>query len=184
MCKVSFSAFFNVGLFVVPFVATVELVGFKYSALCSVLINLPFVAGELLLVGISWFFRDFRIMLRVAFVPALAITGLWFFLPESPRWLISQNRIDEAKVIIVKAAKENGLHHFDEVQLDGLSSEYCVKSGKTGKSYWDQFKALFSNKCMRKRLLLMYVQWVCVVLGYNGLTLNSVNLVSPNLKAG
>ena len=29
---------------------------------------------------------------------------------------------------------------------------------------------------MRKRLLIMFVNWIAVVLCYNGLTLNSVNL--------
>ena len=35
---------------------------------------------------------------------------------------------------------------------------------------------LLHNPLMRKRLLIMYINWIAVVLAYNGLTLNGVNL--------
>ena len=79
------AAFWNVGLFCSPFVMTVELVGHKYAAICSIIINIPFVIGELILVAIAYFFRDFRTLLRVAFLPPLAAILLCFFIPESPR---------------------------------------------------------------------------------------------------
>ena len=69
------SAFWNVGLFCAPFVMTVEIVGHEYAALCSLIINVPFVVGELLMVGIAYFFRDFRILLKVAFVPPILALG-------------------------------------------------------------------------------------------------------------
>ena len=54
---------------------TVEIVGHEYAALCSLIINVPFVVGELLMVGIAYFFRDFRILLKVAFVPPILALG-------------------------------------------------------------------------------------------------------------
>ena len=84
----------------------VELVGHKYAAICSVLINFPFVAGELILIGIAYLFRDFRILLRVAFLPPFILAcSLWFIIPESARWLISMKRFKEAKLIILKASR-------------------------------------------------------------------------------
>ena len=38
----------------------------------------------------------------------LALIGLYFLVPESPRWLIAVGRIDEAKAIIQKGAEING----------------------------------------------------------------------------
>lgn len=54
---------------------TVEIVGHEYAALCSLIINVPFVVGELLMVGIAYFFRDFRTLLKVAFVPPILALG-------------------------------------------------------------------------------------------------------------
>ncbi len=75
-----------------PYVLSVELVGADYAALCSLLINFSFVLGELILVTVAFFFRDFRTMTRVAFVPTYLFLTIWFFIPESPRWLIVNNR--------------------------------------------------------------------------------------------
>ena len=118
-----FLAFFNVGLYCAPFVMTVELVGHEYAAICSIIINIPFVAGELILIGLAYFFRNFRTMLRIAFLPPLAMLSLWFLIPESPRWLISRKRFSEAQKILIKASKENG-HELKEDQLQNLKTDY------------------------------------------------------------
>ncbi len=78
------------------------------------LINFPFVAGELLTVLAAYLFRDFRHeqfqakpaifpyifelffscreMLRAAFVPTYLFLAIGFFVPESPRWLLANDR--------------------------------------------------------------------------------------------
>jgi hypothetical protein len=66
-------------------------------------------------------------------------------------------------------------HKLDEDSLKGLTSG--LDDPEQVPSYVQQLKALFSNACMRKRLLIMFVQWITVVLSYQGLTLNNVNLV-------
>ena len=115
----SFSAFFNIGLFHEPFILSVELVGYKFTAISSVIINIPFVAGGLIQIGIAYFFRDFRTLLKVSFLPPFALIFLWFLIPESPRWLISKGRFSEAKKILLSASKVNG-HPLTEIQLQGL----------------------------------------------------------------
>ncbi|KAJ1434764.1 Sugar/inositol transporter [Sesbania bispinosa] len=46
---------------------------------------------------ISW-----RIMLGVGLLPSVVIAVALFVIPESPRWLVVQNRIDEARLVLSK----------------------------------------------------------------------------------
>lgn len=74
----------------------------------------------------AYFIRDWRMLLLALTVPGVLCGALWWFIPESPRWLISQGRIKEAEVIIRKAAKINGIVApstiFDPSELQDLNS--------------------------------------------------------------
>ncbi|XP_057950065.1 probable polyol transporter 4 [Malania oleifera] len=48
-------------------------------------------------VHISW-----RIMLAVGILPSVFIGFALFIIPESPRWLVMQNRVDEARFVLLK----------------------------------------------------------------------------------
>jgi len=53
----------------------------------------------------------------------IALYGLpfvlfWFFLPESPRWLIGQGRFDEAKKVLAMACRMNGVPEKNVEMLD------------------------------------------------------------------
>ena len=95
-------------LFMVTFVICVEYVGVKYTMLTGIVIEIPFALGELILGLEAYLIRDWVTLQLVAHLPILALLGLYFFVPESPRWLIAVGRIEEAKVIIQKGAEING----------------------------------------------------------------------------
>ena len=55
----------------------------------------------------AYYIRDWYTLHLVAYTPVLILLSLWFFIPESPRWLIINGRIKEAKAIISQVGKEN-----------------------------------------------------------------------------
>ena len=71
---------------------TIELVGEKYAAVLSQIINIPFVFGELIFTGFAYAFRDYRDMIRYSFLPSILLLLIYFLVPESPRWLIAMNK--------------------------------------------------------------------------------------------
>ncbi|XP_037595855.1 solute carrier family 22 member 5 isoform X3 [Cebus imitator] len=102
-----------------------------------------------------------------AFVLGMAIR----FIPESPRWLISQGRFEEAEVIIRKAAKANGIvvpsTIFDPSELQDLSSK---------KQQSHNVLDLLRTRNIRMVTIMSIILWMTISVGYFGLSLDTPNL--------
>ncbi|CAN1160966.1 Probable polyol transporter 4 [Linum perenne] len=68
-------------------------------------------------VHISW-----RVMLAVGIVPSVFIGFALFVIPESPRWLVMQNRVDEARLVLSKTIE-------NENEVDDRLAEILVAAG-------------------------------------------------------
>lgn len=81
---------------------------------------------------ISW-----RIMLGVGILPSLFIGFALFVIPESPRWLVMQNRIEEARAVLLKTNES-------ERDVEERLTEIQVAAGMSGakkyeaKSVWHE----------------------------------------------
>ena len=73
------------GMFVCPFLLTVELLPAEKKTLISMMINFPFVIGEALMCLIAWVSKDYQLMHFLGYIPLTLLLPLWFVLPESPR---------------------------------------------------------------------------------------------------
>ena len=117
----------GIGCFMVCFVLAVEHVGFRFTMLVGIAIEIPFALGEGVLGVEAVLVRDWRHLqvyfcCRIffsfifyecyfqvlAYLPILLLVGLYWVVPESVRWLLSNGRVEEAKEIIERAARENG----------------------------------------------------------------------------
>uniref|UniRef100_A0A3Q2D8W8 Solute carrier family 22 member 13b n=1 Tax=Cyprinodon variegatus TaxID=28743 RepID=A0A3Q2D8W8_CYPVA len=77
-------------------------------ALCTIICHAFYPLGLMILSGVAFFIRNWRILQMVLFSPLFVVLGIFYWiLPESARWLITQGRKEEAIKAIRRAAKVN-----------------------------------------------------------------------------
>lgn len=159
----------GMGLFITTFVIAMEFVGTKYRAWCGIAIEIPFALGELYIVFLAYFIRDWRNYQLVIGIPFFLFLTYLFKIPESIRWLLSKGRVTEAKKIMEDIAKFN-----NEVEIPNWSEE-DEDSLRDESNYVNKSSLLF-HPTLRIRLLIMAINWVVTTLGYYGLSLSSARL--------
>ncbi|XP_046359527.2 organic cation transporter protein-like isoform X1 [Haliotis rufescens] len=124
--------------------------------------------GMLLMSGVAYFLRDWHNYVLALAGPSVFFLSYWWIVPESPRWLMSKGRFEEAEVIIRKFAKVNKTT-LPEDMFDGK----CVEETDTPKG---KLSELLTNRTLAIRCLIINFHWAVCSLIYYGLTLNVTNL--------
>ncbi|KAF6082970.1 solute carrier family 22 member 4 [Phyllostomus discolor] len=156
--------------YVVAFILGTEILGKSVRIIFSTLGVCTFFAlGYMLLPLFAYFIRDWRMLLLALTVPGVLCVPLWWFIPESPRWLISQRRFGEAEAIIQKAAKMNNIAVpaviFNPVEeLKPLKQQKAV------------ILDLFRTRNLATITIMSLLLWMLTSVGYFALSLNSPNL--------
>ncbi|XP_012513082.1 PREDICTED: solute carrier family 22 member 5 isoform X2 [Propithecus coquereli] len=158
--------------YVAAFVLGTEILGKSVRIIFSTLgVCIFYAFGYMVLPLFAYFIRDWRILLLALTVPGVMCVALWWFIPESPRWLISQGRFEEAEVIIRRAAKINGTTApptiFDPSELQDLSSKQ-----QPSHSILD----LLRTRNIRIVTVMSILLWMTISVGYFGLSLDTPNL--------
>lgn len=81
-----------------------EAVGPRYREIFGCLFQIPFVIGHMTVPLFAYFYRNWNDYCLALAVPALIYLGYFFTLNESPRWLVSVGRVEEASKIVKNAA--------------------------------------------------------------------------------
>uniref|UniRef100_A0A8C3P0A3 Major facilitator superfamily (MFS) profile domain-containing protein n=1 Tax=Cyanoderma ruficeps TaxID=181631 RepID=A0A8C3P0A3_9PASS len=148
------------------FLSATEWIGVSSRPKAVLTSHCCFAIGQMILAGLSYGIHNWRLLEIAGSVPIFAFFFCIGVLPESPRWLVTKGRIEEAKKVLQKAAATNKRSLPPEL-LEQLKPETEVKSGS--------FLDLFRKKHLRKVTLIMSFVWFVNSFVYYGLSLNVTN---------
>nr|XP_015204919.1 PREDICTED: solute carrier family 22 member 5-like isoform X1 [Lepisosteus oculatus] len=169
--------FFIVGLgqisnYVAAFVLGTEILTRSLRVLYSSLgVCMFFALGYMMLPLMAFFIRDWRMLLIALSMPGLIYIPLWWLIPESPRWLLSQGRVAEAEAILREAARRNGITP-PEVIFHPSEGEETQSKKEDANSFLD----LLRTRNIRHTTLILFLVWWTLSMGYFGLSLNTSHL--------
>ncbi|GCB61959.1 hypothetical protein scyTo_0014418, partial [Scyliorhinus torazame] len=154
------------------FVLGSELLGKSTRVIFGTLgICIFYAIGYMTLPLIAYFIRSWRMLLFILALPSLLYIPLWWFIPESPRWLLIKGKVQEAEAILRYAAKKNGVTPpavlFNELELEDMKA-------KSKQSY--SIIHLFKTSNIRTITIINLLVWMILTAEYFGLSLSTPNL--------
>jgi putative MFS transporter len=122
----------------------------NYLGILEILWNVGYVVAYLIgyIINTQWP-GGWRITLAASTIPAIICLAIRHGLPESPRWLISKGRRQEAEDIIRV-----------EMEMDPTSEDFADEGEEA-----TEYRVLFSPDYL-KRTVFACVFWICIVLPY------------------
>lgn len=154
------------------FVSVADITGGKYrkSVICLFesfwgigVILLPFISN--LLPSWSWT----SIYLAIS-LPTVAYIFVWFWIPDSPKWLLAHGEISAAKNCLFHAIQVNKRTSSLPSNFDSFLQLEAAKYAKAPKpeNWW----SLWSSKTQIIMMIALHTAWAVDVTNYNGMLLN------------
>ncbi|CAN9503786.1 unnamed protein product [Ophioblennius macclurei] len=152
------------GIIINAFVLGTEWTCTKRRMLAGIITDYAFGLGYMLLAGIAYLIRDWRKLQVAISVPGFLLVFYIWVLPQSARWLLANDRREEAMALLRKAALVNGRVLPPTVQVEKCAA---AQGGKQSYTVID----LVRTPQMRKRGFILFYIWFVNVLVYYGLSL-------------
>ncbi|XP_056279399.1 organic cation/carnitine transporter 2-like [Pseudoliparis swirei] len=139
-----------------------------FSSLCM---PWSYVFGVMMLPATAYFVTSWRHLSLAMAVPGLACIPLWWLIPESPRWLVSRGRIQEAETLLRSAALENRVEAPQVIFLSANVEKVPIEKEESA-----SFLDLLRTANIRRMTLILWFTWFSLSLSYFGLSFNSSGL--------
>ncbi|KAI3409883.1 hypothetical protein GPALN_006257 [Globodera pallida] len=149
------------------YVYCMEITGMQYRSVVGSLLQAPWACGYAFLALVAYIWRSWTSIQLITTAFHLLALLLIHHLPESPRWLIATNRVDEAEKIIRKAC------HFNKSSLP--SDLELVRHAEQRKwlkyNQRPHFLHSFKSPTMAFRNVIIFLVWIATALVYYGIVI-------------
>uniref|UniRef100_A0A8C5GGB9 Solute carrier family 22 member 5-like n=1 Tax=Gouania willdenowi TaxID=441366 RepID=A0A8C5GGB9_GOUWI len=154
----------NIARYFAGFVLGCEILNGKVRVLYSSLgISFGYSIGYMLLPLFAYFLRDWKSLQVGLALPVLFYIPMWWMITESPRWLLSQGRVEEAEAILKNAARKNKVH----------APNVMFGDDEATKEQYNIFD-LIKTRNIRNTTFLLFLTSICT--GYTGLSITTSQL--------
>ncbi|XP_063047140.1 solute carrier family 22 member 7-like [Engraulis encrasicolus] len=153
------------GISIISIVLSVEWFDIEHRTFAGIIVSLDWTVGNLLLAGVAYLVNDWRWLTIAVTSPLLLSVALWWWLPESARWLIANGKTEQAHVYLQRCAEMNKCKadFTPETLLDAVMGEQHRKYTLVD---------LMRTPNIRKLAICTGIVWFGVAFTYYGISLN------------
>ncbi|RXM98946.1 Solute carrier family 22 member 3 [Acipenser ruthenus] len=154
---------FGKGAWMASFVLVTEIVGSSHRRVVSIVAQIFFTFGVVILPGIAYLIPSWKALQLTITLPTFILLIYFWLIPESPRWLLNRQKIKEALKIAADIAKHNGRslpEKYREMKLLEPNPEDLSNPS---------FLDLFRTSQMRKQTFILMYAWFTSAVVYQGL---------------
>lgn len=167
---------FGIGGANVPFDLLAEFLPASHRGRFLIYIEYFWTLGSMMVAGLAWGSlsqEGWRFLAYMTALPVLVASVVsYFYLPESPRWLLIKGRVAEAEEVVRAAAAVNGIHMAPFKLKPVMEMNETIKDA----NYID----LFRDKEAMKVSIPLWTVWMMFGFTYYGLILFVGRLYSSN----
>nr|XP_030708864.1 solute carrier family 22 member 1 isoform X2 [Globicephala melas] len=142
-----------------------EFVGLGYRRTVAILYQVAFTVGLVLLSGLAYAVPHWRWLQLAVSLPTFLLPLCYWFVPESPRWLLSQKRNTQAVKIMDHIAQKNGKLPPANLKMLSLKEDVTEKLSPS-------FVDLFRTPHLRKHTFILMYLWLTSSVLYQGLIMH------------
>ncbi|XP_012689680.1 solute carrier family 22 member 7-like [Clupea harengus] len=151
------------GISIISIVLSVEWFDVEHRTFAGIIVSLDWTIGNLLLSGVAWLVNDWRWLIIAVTSPLVLSVILWWWLPESARWLIANGKAEEACVCLRRCAEMN------KCKAD-FTPETLANAVTADRKY--TVVDLLRTPNIRKLAICTGIVWFGVAFTYYGISLN------------
>ncbi|XP_053593360.1 organic cation transporter protein [Microplitis demolitor] len=158
------SAIATGGTMLISFVIVMEIIGVETRSNILTLFHIPFVLGFLCVPLFSYLTRTWDGYWLTISIPAFTLLSFYWLIPESPRWLLAVGKVEQAREVLVKAAKRNKISE-DKVTAAIIAHEnLSTKDTSTFNNDGSEYKTY--NVIDLVRTPNMRIKTLCIVFNW------------------
>lgn len=155
-----------------PFVIAIELVGPKKRVFCTIVLNIAYSIGLVLLAIVVYFVRDWRYLSIAVSLPLVLLYSCFWMMPESPRWLIATGQLERALSVFQTIARINGKELSAEFLSKFEKSTNAIKTEAVSDGHGKEYgiSDLFRTPNIRRKTIIITFIWFTNTSVYVGLS--------------